>query len=951
MMERTKIDELLTGGQIDELIETLEEELKLEYDEYSMLKLGQAYLLQDDTKKAKKLMRRLKMIFPAGEFLEDEALLISAIELDDIPRYLENAGLVNAVPQPEMPTEQSKPLGLAALASGGKKRKERVVPENIKEYFSNVVGLENVQFELDKFFKLLRFQNERKQNQFNADLLKSTHFAITGARGCGKTMVGQIIGNMLYDFGVRANGQAVRAEARDLQAAYNSDQSGGITSFLANVTDGTVIIENLQDLFDDDQGTGNTARMVLIELEKVMRTRKDDISIILTGSVQSLKKALTLNDTLQDALHTTIEISPYSTMELLAIAEKLAKERALLIHESAKKVLTRKIDLERSSAEFMNAITLGRFLDQASVKLAERYYQSDSDSEAAMVYLKQEDFEVEMEDESLEEILGQLESLTGLHSVKEQVKKRIEAIRMEQMIEDSGASRKGGQGTLHMLFTGNPGTGKTTVARMLGKIYQQLGILPRGNHMVECTRSGLVGQYQGHTAKLVQEKVKEAAGGILFIDEAYALCRDEHDTFGHEAVDELIAAIENNKDSMMVILAGYKKEMDEFLKSNPGFASRIRNKVNFEDYSVDEMAEIFGHMVKSKGMHLGPDTHDALHNMLEIKSKVPDFGNARGVRNLFDEVLEAMNERILAMQSAGAPLHRNQFDIVTKEDIEAVAGRKSAGEKSVEELIAELNALTGLSGAKRKVQEMVDDIQVKEYMKQQGLESNEKRSTLHLVFKGNAGTGKTTVARLLGQIYKKLGILQKNVFVEVGRKDLVANYSGQTATRVIKKVDEAEGGVLFIDEAYTLNGGERDEFGKEAINTLVAELENRRESLMVIVAGYEREMDQFLEVNQGLASRLANEIIFEDYTQDELLNIFRHQAKQRGLTLSDDCIEPLADLILERSQAKDFGNARGVRNLLEQIEKKKNSRIAALLRQNVVLDKTALTTICVEDLT
>ena len=157
-----------------------------------------------------------------------------------------------------------------------------------------------------------------------------------------------------------------------------------------------------------------------------------------------------------------------------------------------------------------------------------------------------------------------------------------------------------------------------------------------------------------------------------------------------------------------------------------------------------------------------------------------------------------------------------------------------------------------------------------------------------LVVRGYAGTGKTTVARLLGQIYRKLGVLSKNVFVETGRKDLVANYLGQTAGKVIKKIEEAEGGILFIDEAYTLNGGPQDEYGHEAIHTLVAELENRRENLMVIVAGYEQEMNQFLEMNQGLASRLSNEILFEDYTDEELLEIFKYQAGKKGLLISSE---------------------------------------------------------------
>jgi SpoVK/Ycf46/Vps4 family AAA+-type ATPase len=598
----------------------------------------------------------------------------------------------------------------------------------------------------------------------------------------------------------------------------------------------------------------------------------------------------------------------------------------------------------------MNAISLNRMLDKAAVKMAERYYDKSDTSEADMVYLMPEDFETEMGEENLDELLAELENLTGLHAVKAELRKRIEAIVAQQKAEEAGSERKDGNGTLHMLFTGNPGTGKTTVARLVGRIYQALGVLPRGGNMVECTRSDLVGQYQGHTALKVREKVKEAMGGVLFIDEAYALCRDDKDTFGHEAVDELIAAIENSRGSMMVILAGYKKEMKEFLKSNPGFSSRIRKQIEFEDYSVDEMTEIFQSMVRGKKMQLAPDANEALQQMLEVRSKIPDFGNARGVRNLFEEVVEALNER-LVRESVGMPLSGEQYDTICKEDIECVAGKKLEGEKTLEELLEELNSLTGLGSVKAKVQEMVDDLQVKAYMKEQGLDVAEGHGTLHMVFKGNAGTGKTTVARLIGQIYRKLGVLKKNVFVEVGRKDLVANYLGQTATLVLKKVEEADGGILFIDEAYTLVNGAHDDFGLEAVNTLVAELENRRASLMVIVAGYADEMQKFLDANQGLASRLSNEILFEDYTIDELMSIFVSMVKKKGMLLSPGLEESVRQMITEEKAAvKDFGNARGVRNILERIEKKKSSRIAARMRAGDTPSREEFMTITQEDL-
>ena len=548
-------------------------------------------------------------------------------------------------------------------------------------------------------------------------------------------------------------------------------------------------------------------------------------------------------------------------------------------------------------------------------------------------------------------ILAELENLTGLASVKEQVKKRIITLEADRRAREAGALRNGGSGTIHLLFTGNPGTGKTTVARLLGKLYQELGVLKNGDKLVECNRGNLVGMYQGHTASNVQAKFKEAEGGILFIDEAYALIQDRGDSFGREAVDELVAQMENHRDSVMVILAGYDKDMDEFLNANPGLRSRIRNRIHFEDYSVEELQTIFLRFCEQNGMLLEPSAKEPLAEFIALRVKQPDFGNARGVRNLFDDVREIQNERLLTEEAKGNRLSAKDYDIITRRDIETAFGKKTTGEKTIEDLLGEISQLTGLEGAKKKIQEMVDQAEVRRAMEERGVKTEQDSGTLHLIFKGNAGTGKTTVARLLGEIYVKLGVLKKNVFLEVSRGDLVANYEGQTATRVLEKLDQAEGGILFIDEAYTLVNGEHDLFGREAVQTLVSELENRGDRLMCIVAGYGKEMDAFLAVNQGLKSRLSNEVIFEDYTLDEMQQIFYKMAEKKGLILEQGSEQAVRGMIENAKKGTaNFGNARGVRNLLENCIRRKDSRIASSLREGKALENEELLTLRKEDL-
>lgn len=946
-MNKSDIDKICSENSKNEAISQLEELLKEEYDEYLMFRLAQLQFIANRSKEAIKCVKKALRLFPTGEYLlEFEELLKNGYTEENNPKKEQ----IHSTNEKNMETKPQTISLATQFRRGEKKKKERKIPRNIQECFEDTVGMETVAKELDSFYNVLRLQQERKNNDFQAELIRTTNFAVIGKRGSGKTMVGKIIARLLCDFGIRDSEEPVFLDALELSRAYESDKEQGIKTLFGQLTDATVIIEKMDLLLEpDENGNVGCLREIAIELERVMKEKREEISLILTGSEKSIKKLFEFNATLEDCLFGQITIPGYSVQELAQIGEKLAKERALLIHESAKKNFMRRIEMEYRSSEFLNSISLGRYLDEASINMAERLSDLDSIEESQMVTLRPEDFNVEVEEENLGELLEQLDNMVGLHSIKEQLRKRIVTLQAEEQAREAGSQRKETKMSLHMLFKGNPGTGKTTVANLLGKIYQQLGILPRGNRMVSCTRSDLVGKYQGHTAKLVHEKVKEAMGGILFIDEAYALCRDDGDTFGHEAVDELIAAMENNRDNLMVILAGYSEEMDEFIKSNPGFASRIRNEIIFEDYTTAEMVQIAENMVKSRGMRFAPDTESTLYELLETKSKVPDFGNARGVRNVMDDVLEGMNER-LANASAGKRIvTRTEYDVITKEDLQKILDKKTTEEKSLNDLLKELSELTGLSGAKAKVQELVDDLEVKKAMKEHGLDVDDGHGTLHLVFKGNAGTGKTTVARLLGQIYCKLGVLKKNVFVETGRKDLVGSYQGHTAKNVMKKIKEAEGGILFIDEAYTLVNGEHDDFGKEAVSTLVAELENRRESLMVILAGYGKDMDQFLDVNQGLASRLANEIVFEDYSEDELYQIYGYQVRKAGLISPIELEETVRELIRKRMKEKDFGNARGIRNIVEQVEKRKNSRIAVALRNKEQLSKEQMITLVEQD--
>src|SRR5713226_3218122 len=529
---------------------------------------------------------------------------------------------------------------------------------------------------------------------------------------------------------------------------------------------------------------------------------------------------------------------------------------------------------------------------------------------------------------TVDEAMAELDAMIGLTAVKDQIRSiaaSIEAAR-RRALAGLGAEKP----MQHFVFLGPPGTGKTAVARIIAKIFYAFGLLEVPT-VVEAQRSDLVGEYLGATAIKTNELIDSALGGVLFIDEAYSLVNEgdgQNDRFGNEAVQALLKRAEDDRDQLVIILAGYERQMEAFLASNPGLTSRFAIRVKFSGYTPAELLQLADLTVARRGEIIDPQARSVLWRMFEEVGRRrlgDELGNGRFVRTLIERAGQARDVRVMGAGSDPAPV-----DLVTLcgADFEQAYAELTSRYRgydetpTLESALAELDALVGLEPVKRQVHEIAAQLRVARLRAAQGLSS--QPPVRHFVFTGPPGTGKTTVARILARIFAALGLLVRPGVVEAHRPDLVGDHLGATAIKTNKLIDSALGGVLFIDEAYSLYndgyfGG--DAFGSEAVATLLKRAEDDRERLVMVLAGYTDDMTRFLRTNPGLASRFSVRIAFPSYDPDDLVRISAIFAAQAGDRFAPDALPVLTQILTracEQGRVDELGNGRYARSLYER---------------------------------
>ena len=810
---------------------------------------------------------------------------------------------------------------------------ERSVEDILKD-LDQYIGMDEVKSAVREIAYAVKNSVERAERGLGEQEKMSMHIILTGNPGTGKTTIARKLGEILASIGYLDSGHVVEVDRAKMVSPYQGETPKVVDRLCDKAMGGILFVDEAYTLAPVSQA-GDRDNQGAQALEKLMKRMEDDrgkFVVIAAGYRTEMDNLFRINPGFRSRFNYFLNIEDYTPEQLYEIMLVFAKEKKYLFSEQAE-ALTKKMIKELYNSrdkDFANGRTMRSLFDQICKKQAQRLQGESISTMSNEELMTIEDQDIPYEAPQAvdyTECLKKLDGLVGLGGVKKEISNLAAYLNLQIKRGETNTF----QGK-HYVFTGNPGTGKTTVARIMADVFKTLGIVSRGQ-LVEADRAKLVAGYSGQTAIKTNQLVDQAMGGVLFIDEAYTLKSNDGDSFGAEAIDTLLKRLEDDRGKFICIVAGYTDQMHDFIDTNPGLKSRFTQTIHFDDYTPDELTQIFINLAKGKKFTIDEDTEAAIHREFEqlYLRRDKNFGNAREARRIFDGAVERQSQRLVKLMSDPNFQESDMYKL-TKEDLPMA---QSDSARPLEEVLNELDEFIGMRNVKNSIRRLAVQSM---FMKQRAAMGAGKvqQMAMNFILTGNPGTGKTSIARKMGEVLQAMEILPTARVIEASRATLVGKYMGETPKIVNNMCDKAMGGILFIDEAYTLSDG-GDQYGKEAIDTLMKRMEDDRGKFVVIAAGYKDKMEEFLMMNPGLASRFTHKLHIDDYNEDELLAIFKHMAQKDMYTLSPTAEFKALDTIYKMVVNKDesWGNAREMRNLLDATIQKLSLRVSQMPPEEV----------------
>ena len=810
--------------------------------------------------------------------------------------------------------------------------------EQILSDLDRYIGMDEVKKAVKEIAFTVHNNIQRAQRGLGEQEKVGIHIVLTGNPGTGKTTIARKLGEILESIGYLDSGHVVEVDRSKMVSPYQGETPKVVDRLCDKAMGGILFVDEAYTLAPLSSG-GEKDQQGTQALEQLMKRMEDDrgkFVVIAAGYRQEMENLFRINPGVRSRFSYFLNIDDYNPDQLFQIMMVFAKEKKYQFTQEAQE-LTQKMITELYNSrdkDFANGRTMRQLFDKICAKQAERLQQVDittlSNEQLMMIDVKDIPYNAPQAVDYTQ-CLSKLNGMVGLAGVKKEISNLVAFLNLQ--------IRRGETNTFqgkHYVFTGNPGTGKTTVARIMADVFRTLGILSRGQ-LIEADRSKLVAGFAGQTAIKTNQLIDSAMGGVLFIDEAYTLKSNDQDSFGAEAIDTLLKRLEDDRGKFVCIVAGYTDNMHDFIDANPGLKSRFTQTIHFDDYTPDELTQIFLNLAKGKNFTVDEETKGTIHRQFEqlYLRRDKNFGNAREARRIFDQAVEKQSQRLVTMMGTPDFKEEDMYRI-TSADLEVETAAKA---RPLDEVLNELDEFIGM----RSVKNMIRRLAVQNmFMKQRAAmgAGSVQQMSMNFILTGNPGTGKTSVARKMGEILQAMDILPTSRVIEASRATLVGKYMGETPKIVNNMCDKAMGGVLFIDEAYTLSS-DNDMYGKEAIDTLMKRMEDDRGKFVVIAAGYKDDMETFLNVNPGLASRFSHKMHIDDYNEDELLAIYKKMAAKDNYKLSPEAEFKLMDVICRMvvSKNESFGNAREMRNMLDATIQQLSMRVSNL-PQDAVTQET-----------